>query len=45
VDPADVDRLTELELRGVRIAVFIDPTPFTAADILNQARRIPDSWP
>ena len=45
VSTADVERLTELELRGIRVAVFIDPTPRNAADIVAEGARIPDVWP
>ena len=35
VDRGAVDRLLELRLRGVRVAVYLDPTPVTAGQLLQ----------
>lgn len=35
VDQEAVDRLLELRLRGVRVAVFLDPTPVTSGQLLQ----------
>ena len=35
VDQQAVDRLVELRLRGIRVAIFLDPAPVTAAQLLQ----------